>query len=89
MIDLTWHLDYLKTQLFEKPDGPVTLKSIAQDVRLDLQIRERWGDRLTYIFKRIFAPSWRDQNLIKLPKPLSFMYWFIRPFHITSRLLSS
>ncbi|AFY39668.1 hypothetical protein Lepto7376_3465 [[Leptolyngbya] sp. PCC 7376] len=87
--DLTWHLQYLNNQLFEVQNKPVSFKTIKEDIRLDLQIRERWRDRFTYILKRIFAPSWRDQNLVKLPKSFSFIYWFIRPFYVVTRIFSS
>lgn len=80
-----WCYQYLKAQLFEQLPLTSELKTIFDSFRLDLQIRERWIDRLQYIWWRIISPNWRDRNTLKLPSFLSFGYIFIRPFRLIAR----
>ncbi|PSB01653.1 nucleotidyltransferase domain-containing protein [Merismopedia glauca] len=55
--------------------------------RYYLKMRERWRDRLWYIYHLVkysggLTPSQRDRDLISLPPGLSFFYYFLRPLRV-------
>ena len=49
------------------------------------RVRERWRDKMSiilYLAHRALTPSASDLSLIRLPKPLSFLYYLIRPVRL-------
>jgi hypothetical protein len=68
----------------ESPLGQV------ETARYYLQMRERYRDRLWYIYHLVKCSdgmkiSQRDRDLINLPKELEFMYYFMRPVRVLSK----
>lgn len=52
-----------------------------------LLVRDRWQDRVQYFIWRIFVPNVRDRQIIGLPKPLSLLYYLIRPCRLIGEKL--
>jgi hypothetical protein len=52
--------------------------------------RERWTDGAGYLLNLILAPTFADWDQLRLPQPLSFLYYAVRPLRLVkkySRLL--
>jgi Uncharacterised nucleotidyltransferase len=52
-----------------------------------IRMREKFGDQIRHLLHILnrsgwFKPTQSDYGLIRLPKGLSFLYWFIRPLRI-------
>jgi hypothetical protein len=54
--------------------------------RLMLRIRERWQDRLKFLWRLIFTPSVGEWSAIRLPAPLFPLYRVVRVVRLMSRL---
>jgi hypothetical protein len=54
---------------------------------LRLRVRDRISDQLQYFIWRLFVPNVRDRQLIVLPKPLSFLYYLLRPLRLLGEKL--
>lgn len=69
----------LEQQLFSNNSS-----SFLQRVRLHLQARERWRDRVRYCLRLALTPTEGDWSLIALPKRLTFFYYVLRPFRLAA-----
>jgi hypothetical protein len=68
----------------ESPLGQV------ETARYYLQMRERYRDRLWYIYNLVKCSggmkiSQRDRDLIDLPKQIEFLYYFLRPMRVLGK----
>jgi hypothetical protein len=52
-----------------------------------LRVRDRISDRVQYFVWRLFVPNVRDRRLIVLPKPLTFLYYLLRPLRLLGEKL--
>ena len=52
-----------------------------------LRVRDRISDQLEYFVWRLFVPNVRDRQLIFLPKPLTFLYYLLRPLRLLGEKL--
>ena len=66
-----------------RTDGP----SQKETYQFHLRARERWRDRVRYVFVLALAPSFSDWKLLPLPGPLFPLYYLIRPFRLALRRL--
>jgi Uncharacterised nucleotidyltransferase len=53
--------------------------SYGQTMRFHLVFARNWRDRAAMIFERIFVPAESDWQQLRLPRPLHFLYYMIRP----------
>jgi hypothetical protein len=58
---------------------------IFDDHLFYLRMREKVGDRLQYILRRLLTPNIDDWTLFKLPAYLYPFYYFIRPIRLAAR----
>ena len=68
----------VKAGLFAISNKP----SIIKDYLFYLKSRERWQDRLYYLYALIIIPKQPDWLMISLPENLYFLYCFIRPIRL-------
>jgi hypothetical protein len=61
--------------------------SEIEEHRFYLGSRERLRDRLLYYWLWLFTPNYKDQSFIRLPAPLTPLYYLIRPVRMTIDLL--
>jgi hypothetical protein len=56
-------------------------------VRREIKLRQRWQDKMSYIFLHAFdwAPNQTDRQMLRLPRPLFFLYRFLRPLRLAWR----
>jgi hypothetical protein len=47
-----------------------------------------WKDRIRLIFERIFVPEEPDWKQVRLPRPLHFLYYTVRPMRLVRERLS-
>ncbi|HEV2829713.1 MAG TPA: nucleotidyltransferase family protein [Pyrinomonadaceae bacterium] len=64
-------------------DGQTPL-TIRQSFRFNWQLRNGWRSRAMYC-RHVLQPSDADVKTLRLPKPLSFGYYLIRPFGLLRR----
>ena len=50
-------------------------------------MRDRISDQLQYFVWRLFVPNVCDRRLIVLPKPLTFLYYLLRPLRLLGEKL--
>lgn len=53
--------------------------------RLMIRLRERWQDRVKFLWRLIFTPSVAEWSAIRLPSPLFPLYHVVRIFRLISR----
>lgn len=51
------------------------------DIRFHLRARKRLRGKVSYL-RFIFAPTDADLTVFRLPAPLAFLYYFVRPFRL-------
>jgi hypothetical protein len=56
--------------------------------KLMIRIRERWQDRVKFLWRLIFTPSVGEWSAIRLPAQLFPLYRVVRVFRLMSRLFS-
>jgi predicted nucleotidyltransferase len=56
--------------------------------RLMIRVRERWQDRVKFLWRLIFTPSVAEWSVIRLPAPFFPLYRVVRVFRLISRLFS-
>ncbi len=56
--------------------------SVLRDFEFYMQTRERWREKLHYIFNLIFVPKVPDWQNLKLPEYLYFLYYVYRPLRL-------
>jgi hypothetical protein len=56
--------------------------------RLMIRVRERWQDRVRFLWRLILTPSVGEWSAIQLPAPLFPLYRLVRIFRLMSRLFS-
>jgi hypothetical protein len=72
---------------------PVLLLGAAYDpesiryFRLMIKLRERWQDRVRFLWRLIFTPTSRDWSAIGLPARLFPLYHLVRMFRLAGKLL--
>jgi hypothetical protein len=56
-------------------------------VRREIKLRQRWQDKMSYIFLHAFnwAPDQTDRQMLRLPRSLFFLYRFLRPLRLAWR----
>ena len=75
------HADRLCTLIARRlRDEPIPKRPL--DFRVQLQSRERYGDRLRYTWHILAAPHASDVALLGLPHSLHFMYYVLRPMRL-------
>ena len=52
---------------------------------LMIRVRERWRDRIKFVWRLIFTPSVGEWSAIRLPSPLFPLYRVVRIFRLVSR----
>ncbi len=55
--------------------------------RLMMKLRERWQDRVRFLWRLIFTPSPGEWSMVQLPGPLFPFYRVVRMFRLSARLL--
>lgn len=65
--------------LFAEAAGP---PSSTSKFPFHIRARERWGDRLRYVFYKTVIPSVEDADAMSLPPAFSFLYYPLRPFRL-------
>ena len=48
-------------------------------LRYHLAFAKGWGDGASLVFERVFVPAEPDWHRVRLPRPLYFLYYLIRP----------
>ena len=56
--------------------------------RLMIRVRERWRDRVKFLWRLIFTPSIAEWSALRLPSPLFPLYRVVRILRLISRLFS-
>jgi hypothetical protein len=56
--------------------------------KLMIRIRERWQDRVKFLWRLIFTPSVGEWSAIRLPAQFFPLYRVVRVFRLMSRLFS-
>jgi Uncharacterised nucleotidyltransferase len=74
--------DEVATVLFVRSAEVLSQFELA---RFRLRTRERLRDRVVYCYRRAFAPTYQDLDILSLPRSLEFLYPFFRPFRLTRR----
>ncbi len=57
--------------------------------RLMMDLRERWPDRVRFLWRLIFTPSVGEWSAVKLPGPLFPLYRVVRVFRLMGRMRTS
>ncbi|HHP7244191.1 MAG TPA: PqqD family protein, partial [Elainellaceae cyanobacterium] len=55
--------------------------------RFRLAVCDRWQDQVQYGVWRMLVPNVRDRQRVVLPRPLSFLYYLIRPLRLVGEHL--
>ncbi len=67
------------------PDTSV-LRKLADNpsgrIHYHLAARERWRDKLCYLFRYFLAPTFSDWKVVPLPRFMNWFYYVIRPFRV-------
>jgi hypothetical protein len=58
--------------------------SFVRNIRFNLRARRRWRDRLRY-YGFLFAPTDGDIAALRLPAPMTFAYYLIRPLRLLTK----
>lgn len=65
---------------------PVTEEGIIPEAAyFQLRVRERYGEKLRYcahIARLLLMPTIKDRQLMRMPRGLSFLYYFVRPIRL-------
>ena len=65
--------------------GPAAPRSRLAEAQYTLRGGERFRDRAPmwrYFRERVFRPNEKDRAWLKLPRPLGFLYWLLRPLRL-------
>jgi hypothetical protein len=74
---------YIPPDTIESP-----LKRLVRSVIFNFRIRERWQDKLPYIFflfQSAVIPNDKDCALVSLPTYLSFLYYLLKPIRLAKK----
>ena len=59
-----------------------------------LRTKDRWQERIRFCscyisqyLHRVVTPTWKDRDILSLPGPLFFLYYFVRPLRLTVEYL--
>jgi hypothetical protein len=55
--------------------------------RLMLRLRERWRDRLRFLWRLASTPGPGEWSAVRLPDRLFPLYWLVRVFRLAARVL--
>jgi hypothetical protein len=72
----------VKEYIFDKP-----LKETEEYI-FQFKIRSNFRDRVSYLINLIFIPTTKEWEYIQLPKSLSFLYYFVRPYRLMTKFLN-
>ncbi|MEO0849016.1 MAG: nucleotidyltransferase family protein [Cyanobacteria bacterium J06643_13] len=59
-----------------------------EDYAFIFQISDSWRGKLQFLKGLFFTPTAKEWNTVQLPKPLFFLYYFIRPYRLTKEYLT-
>ncbi|GAB4522997.1 MAG: hypothetical protein Tsb0014_00060 [Pleurocapsa sp.] len=71
----------VKEYIFDKP-----LKETEEYI-FQFKIRSNFCDRISYLINLLFTPTTNEWEYIQLPKSLSFLYYFVRPYRLMREFL--
>lgn len=63
-------------------DWQLTDGGLFESLMFHVKTRETWSSGLRYFFHRGFTPNIVDHSWVKLPRSLSFLYYFVRPIRL-------
>jgi hypothetical protein len=75
----------VRDRLFIEPEGEQLLERTARQKVFHLRMRERWRDRFHYLnvrLLRFLKPTSRDQEMVPVPRALSFVLYLTRPIRL-------
>jgi hypothetical protein len=75
----------VRDRLFIEPEGEQLLERTDRQNVFHLRMRERWRDRFHYLnvrLLRFLKPTSRDQEMVPVPRALSFVLYLTRPIRL-------
>jgi hypothetical protein len=68
----------VREQLFVEREAPI---GVMRNMAFNLRARRLWRDKIGY-FSFVFTPTDGDLVVLRLPAPLTFLYYVVRPFRM-------
>jgi hypothetical protein len=86
--DLARRLFQASSQQTDAPLGSKMQLSeggLLESLLFHVRTRDRWSSGIRYCFHRAFTPTAVDVGHTKLPRPLRFMYYLVRPLRLLGK----